>query len=314
MRLVVAVMGCAGLSFAQSTFVADGRLIGAGNSVGLSVEVSERSRKISVARVQVNSDSSFQIELPLDGRTWEFRVLNQRGELIQVIYQWPQRGVPIELRLTEVPAGSSSQSAISLKRLAFQPSSKLRQAFARSLKLKTAGKKAESLAAVQEIVRAEPNWFEAWVELGTGQAVLGESAASADSLRRALTIDPNAAEVYPLLGFTLLRLGQAAAAARIAEKGLELKPDCLKSKYVLGLSMVTDQRPSLRAVALLAEVQAQFPEAMLPLAALLLRLGQFEASRDTAWRYLHMVRTPRTELASSIWREASISLHKSNLK
>lgn len=307
MRIVIASIGFAAIAFAQS-YVAEGRLIGGGANEGLSIEASEGGGKMSHSRAMVNADSSFRIELPANGKSWEFRVVSRHGEVIQVIHHWPQRGIPIELRLAEVVRKPVSQAAISYQRLSFRPSSKLRQAFAKSQKLRTSGRKAESTAALQEIVKSEPAWFEAWVELGTSQAVLGEGAAAAESLRRALVIDPNAAEVYPFLGFALLRPGQIGEAARVAEKGLELKPDCLKSKYILGMAMASDRQPSRRALELLVDSQTQFPEAMIAIAALFLRFGEFAESRDAAWRYLHMAQTPRAELAGSIWREASLAL------
>lgn len=308
MRILFGWVGVAAVCFAQSSYFAEGRVIGGGNVAGVSVEVSDGGGKMSMARAPVHADSSFRIELPGSGQSLEFRIEGPHGEVIQTSHQWPQRGVPIELRLPEGSAGTSSQAAISFRRLSFRPSSKLRQAFAASQKLKSAGRKAESMAALRQIVKTEPAWFEAWVELGTGQAVQGESSAAVDSLRKAMVIDPNAAEVYPFLGFALLSSGQIPEAGRIAKLGLELKPDCLKSKYILGLSMAMEREPSTRAVDLLAEAQAEFPEAMVPLASLLLRLGQYEASRDAAWRYLHMSATPRAELAGLIWREASRAL------
>jgi tetratricopeptide (TPR) repeat protein len=229
--------------------------------------------------------------------------------VIQTSNQWPLRGASIELRLPAPPNSvSSGQNAVSLKRLAFRPSAKMRQAFAQALKLSAAGKQAEALSAVENIVKTEPGWFEAWEELGKLQALLGAHGGAVDALRQALSIDPNAATVYPSLGMALVRTRQFSEAGQIAQKGLDLNPDCVKSKFVLGLAMASERQTTARALALLDEVQSHFPEAMVPLAALLLREGQFEASRDAAWRYLHIGRAPRAEIAQSIWREASSRL------
>jgi len=308
MRIVIACACFAGLSFAQASFVAEGQLIGGGTHEGFSVEVSEGGGKMSQARASVHADSSFRIELPAGASALEFRVLNYQGEVIHVSHQWPRLGAPIELRLPNARPSMASQAAVSMRRLSFRPTSPSKRAFAQSQRLKMAGKKAEAMAAMREIVKTEPAWFEAWVELGSGQATLGDSVAAADSLGKALAIDPNAAEIYPSLSFALLRSGRIPEATRIAQKGLDLKPDSLKSKFVLGLAMASAGPPSLRAVALLEESQGQFPEAMLPLATLQLRLGQLEASRDTAWRYLHIVGVPHSEMAASIWQAASLSL------
>jgi tetratricopeptide (TPR) repeat protein len=315
---LIACIGLATLSFGQNHFVVEGSLIGSGPSGGFSVEVTEGNGRVRHARVPVHSDSTFRFELPEEGQLLEFRILNRHGDTIQVIHQALQRGVPVELRMNEAPAVPTTRETISFKRLSFQAPAKMKKAFAQSLNLRKKGKKAESLAMLQEIVRAEPAWFEAWMELGMAQAVLGESSAAADSLRKALAIDPNATEVFPLLGFVLLHSGRVEEAAEIARDGLLIRPDSLKLKYVLGLAMATagqqSHQESLQAVALLDEVQSHFPDAMLPLADLLLRLGQFEASRDAAWRYLHMSKTPRVEKAGSIWQQASRSLQARNTR
>ncbi len=308
MRIVIICLALSALCLGQSPVVAEGSLAG-GSGGSFSIEVSEGSGRLRLSRVPVHADSSFRIEIPGFGQSLEFRVLNFQGDVVQIVHHSPQRGVPIELRLDEVSIVSTVQGIVSLRRLTFHPSSKSRRAFSESQKLRSKGKNVESLAAFHEIVRSEPEWFEAWVELATGQAVLGENAAAAESLRQALGIDPNASEVYPSLGFALLRSGRMLEAGQIAQKGLSMNPNSLKSKYVLGLAKSIEAEPSPQAVALLEEVQSHFPDAMLPLASLLLRLGQFEASRDAAWRYLHMAKSPRVEVANAIWREASQSLH-----
>jgi hypothetical protein len=306
MRILITFAVFAALSFGQNRFVAEGRLIGAGIAEGLTIEVSEGSGKTRMPAVPVHADASFRIELPSEERTLEFRVLNRYGEVIQTISYWPMRGASLELRLTPRPSVvSSGQNAVSFKRLAFQPSAKMRRAFTQARKLSASGKQTESLAAMQEIVKTEPGWFEAWEELGKLQAILGAHSAAAGSLQQALAIDPNAATVYSSLGMALVRTRRFSEARQIAQKGLDLNPDCVKSKYVLGLAMASTRQSTARAVTLLEEVQSHFPEAMVPLAALLLVQGQFEASRDAAWRYLHIGRAPRAELAQSIWREAS---------
>lgn len=152
------------------------------------------------------------------------------------------------------------------------------------------------------------------MELGICQSLLKNPTAAVEALQQAVAIDPNAAEVYPVLAFALLHAGRVVEATEMAQKGLKLTPDLVQAKYALGLAMASARPPSMGAVALLEEVQAHFPDAMLPLAELLLRLGKFEASRDAAWRYLHMAKSPRGELAGSIWRAATTSLKASDLR
>ena len=308
MRVLIFCWGFASLVFAQSRILSEGYLTGGGPTAGLRVEVAEGSGKFPPTSALVQADSSFRIELPSHDRTLEFRVLNTAGAVIQVISHWPIRGVPIELRLTEISENSKQLGAISAKRLSFRPSAERRRAIAHALKLNAAGKHSEAIAALEDIVKAEPNWFEAWVELGNVQAIAGKTDLAVISLREAISIDPNAAPVYPSLGFLLLRLRQPSEAALAAEGGLKANPDCIKSKYILGLAMGYARNTSARAISLLEEVQSHFPDAMVSLAAIFFQEGQFEASRDAAWRYLHMAKTPRGELASKIWREASASL------
>lgn len=314
MRTVIAVACLATIGFAQSRVVVEGSLTGGGRNEGLSIEVSGGNGGMRMGRAQVGMDSSFRIELPMEGGLLEFRILNQRGDVIQVIHQTAQKGIPVELRLSGTHRVTTSQAAISLKRLTMQPPSKMRRAFALSQKLRMEGRQAESLVTLQEIVRTEPQWFEAWMELGICQSLLKNPTAAVEALQQAVAIDPNAAEVYPVLAFALLHAGRVEEATEMAQKGLKLTPDVVQAKYALGLAMASARPPSLRAVALLEEVQAHFPDAMLPLAELLLRLGKFEASRDAAWRYLHMAKSPRSELAGSIWRAATNSLKASDLR
>jgi tetratricopeptide (TPR) repeat protein len=307
-RIVIVCIGFAALISAQNRVTVEGRLSGGGVNEGLRVEVAEASGMLRMAAASVNADSSFRIEIPAEARSLEFRVLNRYGEVIQVSHQWLTRGVPIELRLKGSETVSARQAAISLKRLAFRPSKENRRAFSHIHKLNSVGKKAESVAALNDILKAEPNWFEAWVELANQQASLGAHSDAVGSLQRALAIDPNAAELYASLGLALIRSRRASEAGQIAQAGLKLNPGCIRTKYVLGLAIASERPTSPSAVALLDEVQSHFPEAMVPLAVLLLKNGQFEASRDTAWRYLHIAKAPRAELAGSIWREASSAL------
>ncbi len=101
------------------------------------------------------------------------------------------------------------QTEIILKVLPEQPQALLLKAVA----LRRRGNLKEAADGLQSLIRQQPRWWQAHLQLGLTWSAVGQSAAAIASLRRATECDPNQTDAWRALGDQYRLTGQTAEAA-----------------------------------------------------------------------------------------------------
>jgi tetratricopeptide (TPR) repeat protein len=144
-------------------------------------------------------------------------------------------------KMTDRPSGES----VSVARLRHKPVGKAITFFSRGMKLARAG---NWPAGANEFARAlaiDPNFSEAYGNLGVSDCAMGHYDRAAAELRRAIELDPTTAVHHMNYAYVLIRLDRDKEAQPEAEAGVALNPGNSTAHYLLGFLLV--QRPETRA-------------------------------------------------------------------
>lgn len=126
--------------------------------------------------------------------------------------------------------------------------------------LRLAGRLDEAAAAVERAVSLDPDYGDAWNNLGFVRRALGDHAGARAALERAAALKPDFAPTHNALGVVLGALGERAAAVPCFERAIRLNPDYVEALSNLGLALLEQDRPRAaleplqRAVARAAQV------------------------------------------------------------
>ncbi len=122
-----------------------------------------------------------------------------------------------------------------------------------------AGRAAEALPLVNQLVREHPDFPETWLLLGRARNLQNQPAAAEQSLRRFLELDPQSVNGYFQLGMSLLAQKRYPEAAAIFRHAITLKRDFGPAFFNLGFALAkSGQQPE--AIPAFQEAIRQNPE------------------------------------------------------
>jgi tetratricopeptide (TPR) repeat protein len=241
--------------------------------------------------VPVNRDGTFTVNAN-SAHLYEIRVVTSHGTQIYSEHTQFRQGQPLELRLpksnTSAPAPGGPISAL---RLSHKPAKAARRLLQQAETLAGEGNLAASADRLQEALAADPNWFEAWNNLGSRRLTLGQNAEAADAFRHALAIDSKSAIVHSNLGLAQLFLRQPLEAEESARRALQLDPAMVRASYVMGMALLQQNKRQDEALAELKTASATLPHARLAIAEWQCRHNEFGPCETELKAYL---KTPRT--------------------
>ena len=275
----------------------EGKLISDSSPDHLWVEVYEGSGHMLVDRAPVNRDGTFTVNA-MPSHTYELRVVTRHGDRVTSEHTQFRGGQPVELRLPKsMTAGPRPAGPISLLRLAHKPGKDAKK-FARTAdSLLADGKLPDSVAQLERALEADPQWFEAWNNLGSRRLQMGNFGGAAEAFRRALAIDANSGMVQSNLGLALLFLRDATGAEEAARRALLLEPDSGKASYVAGLALLQQNKRTDEGLAALRAAAKEVPRALLATAEWHCRHDEFPECVADLRTFLKTPRGPNHEAA-----------------
>jgi len=139
-------------------------------------------------------------------------------------------------RLTDDRRGeqTASDERISVVRLSHKPSRKARAAFSRGWNLAKNDACQEAAAEFEKAVALDPEFSEAFGDLGVEYTCLGRWEQAVTAFRRAIQIDPATAHHAANLAFALLQLKRYEEAKSEAEAAISLDAGNANAQFLLG--------------------------------------------------------------------------------
>jgi hypothetical protein len=150
--------------------------------------------------------------------------------------------------------------------------------FERSMKAVHSGDFPSAVDHLQKAIRIQPDFVQAHNNLGASYLQLSQYERAVSEFQLSIALDPQLAETHRNLGLGLFLLRRYPDAELATRQALGLDPRRSTAKYTLGRILAAEGSGSGEAEQLLRESLAEFPEARLPLAQVLLNKG----SRDQA--------------------------------
>jgi tetratricopeptide (TPR) repeat protein len=152
--------------------------------------------------------------------------------------------------------------------------------------------KAEQAAAKHNLPQArdyyrqalalDPEYVDAYIELGATESALGEHAESAKLYRKALEIAPEHPIALSNLSIVLAKLHQFQEAGEVARRALKVAPGSGRVHYILAACLIEEHGDIDEAIDHLQKSASEVPSARLIASDLLAQRGK----RDAAVRQL----------------------------
>jgi len=289
----------------------EGRIITNGSADSLWVELYENSGHLQADRVPVNRDGSFTVTAQ-NTQLYEVRVVTGHGTRIMSEHIQFRQGQLVELRMPKSPTEEAAPGGpISIARLAHKPPKTAKKFLREAESLAAQGDMKGSTVQLEKALAADPEWFEAWNNLGSRRLALGQYAEAADAFRRALAIDNKAAIVHANLGLAHLFLRQPAEAEAAARRALQYEPGSPRAYYVEGMALLQQDKRQEEALVKLRDAAAAVPRALLAVAEWNCRHDQLRACESDIKTFLKTPRGPSHDAAEQ-WLER-VRKHRSSL-
>lgn len=262
-----------------------------GSADTLWVELYDQGGHMLADRAPVARDGSFIVNA-VSAQFYEVRVLTSRGDRITTDHVQFSQGQPTEIRMPPAMQMVSPGGPISAKRLAHRPSKDARRWMKEAESLAGKGEFAASAERLEQVVAADPAYFEAWNNLGTRRIALGQPQKAAEAFGRAVEIDPNNAKVQSNLGLAHLFLREPAKAELEARRALQLEPGSPNALYVAGLALLQQDKNPSEGVEALRKAADLIPKAQLSIAEYYCRHNNLPACAEELQGFLKTPRGP----------------------
>ncbi|MDX6696476.1 MAG: hypothetical protein QOF02_4079 [Blastocatellia bacterium] len=104
------------------------------------------------------------------------------------------------------------------------------------------GRHEDALKASRQAIRLRPDSAEPYINIGSAYAYLGQFKDSADAYKQALRLDPDNADVYYALGLIYNKMGRDDDEVQAYKQAVRLKPDYALAYERLGLAYMRMNR------------------------------------------------------------------------
>jgi FimV-like protein len=253
--------------------------------MGYTVELQDVNRLKPGEQLIVHSGGEFEVRVP-EGH---YRLLvSVNGELVKSDFVTVREHFTA-LSVSLPPANQASKpgtGTVSIARLQHKVPKQAAKELKRAQNLFEAGDVDGSLEHLERATEIDPEYLEAWNNIGCRYMAKKEPAEAAAAFGRAITLDPGARLVHANMGLALIALGRFGEAEESARKGLAVDSRDVKARYVLGISLLGQGRVTDETVTALRDASEAFPRAQLALAQALAQRGDREGARAVLRNHL----------------------------
>jgi tetratricopeptide (TPR) repeat protein len=141
---------------------------------------------------------------------------------------------------------------------------------------------------LERALQIYPHYLEAHNNLGSRYIELHEYEKAAAEFQKAIDLDPRVKQPFNNLSVALFLLQRYPDAEIAARRALDLDPHNFAAQYMLGCVLATEKRNPSEAMELLRQTEAQFPDARLLLAQILIRQGAVNEAENELHEYLRV--------------------------
>jgi len=234
----------------------------------------------------VNPDNSFEFRSVTPG-LHELRVFSSNGQVLYQEYVSVTPNQTLSIRLPEPSSkGRSGDSTISLQQLQHKVPPAAQKAFQKGERAATKGDLEQARVCFQEAVARDPEFADAYNELGGVDAGLNHLEEAAAQFQKAIDLVPEHRRALPNLGIVLAKMDRLHEAGQVARHALQLVPGDSRMHYILAASLVNEHGNLDEILAHLDRAAADIPAAHINAADLLAQDGRLDEAIQRLQGYL----------------------------
>jgi tetratricopeptide (TPR) repeat protein len=190
--------------------------------------------------------------------------------------------LPDEPKPVHPPSGS-----VSVQQLAHKAPPQARKAFEKGEQAEAKGKHQQAAEMFQHAVSIDPDYADAFNELGVAQAAQGQTSDAIESFQKAIDTAPEHPTALANLSIELAKAGRYDEAATAARRALQFMPASGKIRYILATSILAIKGDSDEVLENLERSANEIPSANVVAAEILTRRGKREEAAQLLEKYLH---------------------------
>jgi tetratricopeptide (TPR) repeat protein len=267
-----------GLAIAQgqvirSNITVRGEIVYSGSVAGLTVELASQGKERPLTAL-VNPDSTFEIQSAAAG-SYALRVIASDGQVLHEEYvSITGPGQTLSVRLPEQATDKRAGGSVSLQQLKHKVPGSAQKAFDKGEQAAAKGRLQQARAFFQEAVALDPEFVDAYNELGAAEVGLNDLPHAADEFQKAINIVPEHPLALPNLSIVLAKMHRFHEAGDVARRALRVAPGSSEVHYVLGVSLVSEHGNLDEAITHFERAAHDIPAAHLTASDLLVQLGR----------------------------------------
>ena len=255
----------------------------------LTVQLSPNGKAMG-ERADVNPDGSFEFRHAPPG-IYDLSVTDARGAtLYDERVSISSSNDYLSIRLPTAPkTASSGQGTVSIRQLEHTVPADAQKAYSRGQRAVSKGDSQYAMDQFRAALSIDPEFADAYNELGAVQVSLGNLAEAAGQFQKAVELVPDHRLALPNLCIVLASLQRYGAAEPVAVRALRIDPANTKLHFILAISLIAEQQDPDRALDHLQRAAAEIPSAHMVAAELLLKAGRTAEARNHLEEYLRSV-------------------------
>jgi Flp pilus assembly protein TadD len=207
-----------------------------------------------------------------------------------------------------MPQRTAPAGAVTLHQLTHKIPKKAVKEYEHATKAQSHGDRDAAIEHLSKAVAIDPQFWAALNNLGVNLTLTNRIDLGIEQLRKAIAVDPHAPIAYANLSLAFFKENKFADAEQAARQNAVIDPLAATGPFILGTSLILQQKFTSEAEESLKRAAKQFPEARIALAVVLANRGKVDSAREELDLYLAGDDTSGTELAHKVMHQLD-SLH-----
>ena len=223
----------------------------------------------------VNADNTFEFPSATPG-TYQLRVIAPSGKLCYEDYVTVNPNQTLSIRLADdrPQANRSTGNTISLEQLSHKVPARAQKAFQKGEQAATKGNIDEARNCFRLAVTLDPEFVDAYNELGATEAQLNNLPEAATQFQKAIDLVPEHRQALPNLSIVLAKMRRFHEAGEVARRALKVVPESGRIHYILAVSLLADGGDFEEIILQFERATSEIPSAHVTVAELLAQHGR----------------------------------------
>jgi tetratricopeptide (TPR) repeat protein len=235
----------------------------------------------------VNPDGRFEFPSIATGTYW-LRVVGGDGSVLHeeaVTVNSSQQ--PLTIRLADTQsANRATGTTISMQQLTHKVPRQAQKAYDKGRQASLKGDQLLAADFFGQAVAADPEFVDAYNELGAADVALGHLPEAAEQFQKAVNLVPEHRLALPNLSIVLAKMRRFHEAAEVARRALLVVPGMAKMQYILAIGLLSEHKESQEAIKNLRSASGEIPKAHLVAAEALVECGKRDEAAQELEDYL----------------------------